>query len=110
MRLDRPSPATCGFPLGRGSNGAASSKICSVRSAGSNWSFRFGGFLGIGEDDYPLPWRLLTYNPELDGYQVAIGADQLGRAPKYRDEREWEWSRDHAGAIDDYWGPTILAA
>jgi len=23
----------------------------------------FGGFLGIGEDYYPLPWSLLTYNP-----------------------------------------------
>jgi hypothetical protein len=24
----------------------------------------FGGFLGIGEDYYPLPWSVLTYNPE----------------------------------------------
>ena len=23
----------------------------------------FGGFMGIGEDYYPLPWSLLTYNP-----------------------------------------------
>ena len=23
----------------------------------------FGGFLGIGEDYYPLPWSVLTYNP-----------------------------------------------
>ena len=27
----------------------------------------FGGFLGIGEDYYPLPWSLLTYNPRLEG-------------------------------------------
>ena len=26
----------------------------------------FGGFLGIGEDYYPLPWSLLTYNPRLE--------------------------------------------
>jgi sporulation protein YlmC with PRC-barrel domain len=26
----------------------------------------FGGFLGIGEDYYPLPWALLTFNPALD--------------------------------------------
>ena len=25
----------------------------------------FGGFLGIGEDYYPLPWSVLTYNPRL---------------------------------------------
>ena len=30
----------------------------------------FGGFLGIGEDYYPLPWPLLTYNPQLEGYEV----------------------------------------
>jgi hypothetical protein len=69
-----------------------------------------GGFLGIGEDYYPLPWQLLTYNPELGGYQVAIGEDQLRRAPKYSDEAGWEWTRDRARAIDDYWGPTIPAA
>jgi hypothetical protein len=27
----------------------------------------FGGFLGMGEDYYPLPWSLLKYNPRL-GY------------------------------------------
>ena len=26
----------------------------------------FGGFLGIGEDYYPLLWSLLTFNPALD--------------------------------------------
>ena len=25
----------------------------------------FGGFLGIGEDYYPLPWSVLTYNLSL---------------------------------------------
>ena len=30
----------------------------------------FGGFMGIGEDYYPLPWSLLTYNPRLEGYEV----------------------------------------
>jgi len=30
----------------------------------------FGGFMGIGEDYYPLPWSLLSYNPELEGYEV----------------------------------------
>ncbi|MEA2971209.1 MAG: hypothetical protein QOE78_4470 [Alphaproteobacteria bacterium] len=33
----------------------------------------FGGFLGIGEDYYPLPWPLLTYNPRLEGYEVNVG-------------------------------------
>src|SRR5690606_18758888 len=43
----------------------------------------FGGFMGIGEDYYPLPWSLLTYNPQLDGYEVNISEQQLKGAPKY---------------------------
>src|SRR5207237_5795395 len=43
----------------------------------------FGGFMGIGEDFYPLPWSLLTYNPRLDAYEVNITEQQLKRAPKY---------------------------
>ncbi|MBV9062382.1 MAG: PRC-barrel domain-containing protein, partial [Alphaproteobacteria bacterium] len=32
----------------------------------------FGGFLGIGDDHYPIPWPLLTYNERLGGYEVNI--------------------------------------
>jgi hypothetical protein len=28
----------------------------------------FGGFLGLGKDHYPIPWKLLTYDTELGGY------------------------------------------
>jgi hypothetical protein len=43
----------------------------------------FGGFLGIGEDYYPLPWSVLTYNPSLGGYEVDLTEQQLRNAPKY---------------------------
>ena len=29
----------------------------------------FGGFLGMGEDHYTLPWSVLTYNTDLDAYE-----------------------------------------
>ena len=32
----------------------------------------FGGFLGMGNNYYPLPWSVLTYNPDLDGYEPAV--------------------------------------
>jgi len=32
----------------------------------------FGGFLGMGDNYYPLPWSVLTYNPDLDGYEPAV--------------------------------------
>ncbi|MET4803243.1 hypothetical protein ABIA96_005844 [Bradyrhizobium sp. LB11.1] len=29
----------------------------------------FGGFLGIGDDHYPLPWQSLKYDTGLGGYE-----------------------------------------
>jgi hypothetical protein len=46
----------------------------------------FGGFMGIGQDYYPLPWNLLTYNPRLEGYEVNIGAEQLNPTLPIRGE------------------------
>jgi hypothetical protein len=64
----------------------------------------FGGFLGIGEDYYPLPWSLLTYNERLDGYEVNINEEQLKGAPKYSPHESWDWSsRDRGQAIHDYY-------
>jgi PRC-barrel domain len=62
----------------------------------------FGGFMGIGEDYYPLPWKLLTYNPQLEGYEVNIAETQLKGAPRYSTHETWDWStRGHT--IDDYY-------
>ena len=68
----------------------------------------FGGFLGIGEDSYPLPWSVLTYNTELGGYEVNVTDEQLKGAPKYRrDDLSWEKSDEtRDSAIYGYWGAT----
>ena len=60
----------------------------------------FGGFLGMGEDYYPLPWSLLKYNPRLEGYEVNISDAQLKGAPKYTTHETWDWGT-RAPAIDD---------
>jgi hypothetical protein len=41
----------------------------------------FGGFLGLGQESYPIPWSLLSYSPKLGGYEVDISDDQLKDAP-----------------------------
>ncbi len=51
----------------------------------------FGGFLGMGDDYYPIPWSLLTYNEKLGGYEVDITEDQLKGAPKLRDHDDWSY-------------------
>jgi PRC-barrel domain len=65
----------------------------------------FGGFMGIGEDYYPLPWNVLTYNPRLEGYEVNIGEEQLKEAPRYSTHETWDWSAPtRVRSINDYWG------
>ena len=67
----------------------------------------FGGFLGIGEDYYPLPWPLLTYNPKLQGYEVNVSEQELKGAPKYSKHQSWDWSdRASDRKLADYWGVT----
>jgi PRC-barrel domain len=63
----------------------------------------FGGFMGIGEDFYPLPWSLLTYNPSLEGYEVNISEEQLRGAPKYGTRENWD-SGDRSRTVDEYYG------
>src|SRR5437763_15824271 len=43
----------------------------------------FGGFLGMGEDYYPIPWAKLFYDTSLGGYRVDIAEDQLKGAPQF---------------------------
>src|SRR3977135_3432559 len=42
----------------------------------------FGGFLGIGDDHYPLPWQSLKYDTNLGGYSTGVSENQLKGAPK----------------------------
>ncbi|HEX8263539.1 MAG TPA: PRC-barrel domain-containing protein [Allosphingosinicella sp.] len=64
-----------------------------------------GGWLGIGAHVHPLPWALLTYDVDRDGYVVSIGRDQLAKAPSMAlDETDRPISRDDQERITSYWG------
>ena len=65
----------------------------------------FGGFLGIGENLYPLPWNILKYDTKLGGYKTGLSADRLKGAPKYGEsEMIWDWSDPAKGKmVDDYY-------
>ena len=70
----------------------------------------FGGFLGIGDDHYPLPWNSLKYDTSLGGYRTGITEQQLQGAPRYGDDNEWSWEdQTRTRAVNDYYGviPTI---
>lgn len=69
----------------------------------------FGGFLGIGEDHYPLPWSMLRYDTSLDGYVVDITREQLDGAPSYRADTGADWSDPAFGTrvSDHYRRPVV---
>jgi hypothetical protein len=66
----------------------------------------FGGFMGLGEDYYPVPWSTLKYDTNLGGYRVNLTNDQLKGAPKYSDSTDWNWSRDNDRRVHDYYRAT----
>jgi hypothetical protein len=70
---------------------------------------RFGGFLGIGDDFYPLPWSTLSYDTNLGGYTARITADQLQGAPKYSTEADWDWQdTGRARTVNDFYGTPFV--
>ncbi len=64
----------------------------------------FGGFLGIGDDHYPLPWQSLKYDTNLGGYRTGITESQLKGAPKYSNDNAWNWNDPaRARSVNDYY-------
>lgn len=59
-----------------------------------------GGFLGVGDRYFPLPWEKLNYDTEMGGYVVDIDRDVLEGAPSYTDPATAAWH-------DDSWGRDI---
>src|SRR3569623_1555356 len=63
----------------------------------------FGGFLGIGDAHYPLPWPALKYNVELGGYQIMIPVEKLKAGPKSHPGVEWDWAAE-TKSVGEYYG------
>jgi sporulation protein YlmC with PRC-barrel domain len=59
----------------------------------------FGGFLGIGDHSYPLPWEKMRYDTEIGGYIVDIDRQTVEGAPAYADEASTAWTD-----VDAYYG------
>jgi hypothetical protein len=62
----------------------------------------FGGFLGIGEEAHPIPWKKLRYDVAREGYVTDITKAQLEGAPDL--PQDWRSSRDYERRSYDYYG------
>lgn len=63
----------------------------------------FGGFLGVGERYYTLPWGRLNYDPALDAYVLDITQSELEQAPALNSEGETGPDRRAEKALHDYY-------
>lgn len=61
----------------------------------------FGGFLGIGDDHYPIPWAKLTYDEKIGGYRTDLSKKELDEAPRYPSKDDFEWE-DRQRTMDIY--------
>ncbi len=65
----------------------------------------FGGFLGMGDRYYPLPWSTMTYDQDLGGYRVNLDKQILEGAPYYGPDQEVAWEDEAWGRrVHDYYG------
>jgi PRC-barrel domain protein len=64
----------------------------------------FGGFLGLGQDYYPIPWPLLTYNERTGGYELDIPEDTLRNAPKQTGDVDYGVRDDMTQSAYTYYG------
>src|SRR3954462_3886255 len=65
----------------------------------------FGGFLGIGDEHYPLPWQSLKYDTSLGGYMTTIDQAKIEGAPKYGSDDSWDWpDPSRSRSVNDYYG------
>ena len=66
----------------------------------------FGGFLGMGTDRYPLPWAMLKYDTNLDGYVVPLSENQLTDAPRYAQNDESPFISDagYGQRVNNFYG------
>jgi hypothetical protein len=56
----------------------------------------FGGFLGMGDKLYPLPWASLRYSVEDGGFVTDLLEDALATAPSYDREELEAFGGQHA--------------
>jgi hypothetical protein len=64
----------------------------------------FGGFLGLGEESFTIPWSKLTYDTHLGGYRTDISPDQLRGAPSFASDQPGPSDLDRERELHSYYG------
>jgi hypothetical protein len=66
----------------------------------------FGGTMGVGASLFPLPWPLLEYDVENDGYGLDITKEQMADAPRFEANDEPEFSPEYRRTLISFYRPS----
>ncbi len=89
-----------GEKLGRIANFMVDKRSGQVRYA----VMSFGGFLGMGNEHYPLPWSMLNYDTDQGGYVVELDKEVLDNAPRYGDDQRPDYDDRYGRNVYQYYG------
>ncbi len=64
----------------------------------------FGGFLGLGNQHYPLPWAMLDYDAGQGGYVVELDKAVLEDAPRYEVDDRPDFDEHYGRSVYGYYG------
>jgi hypothetical protein len=64
----------------------------------------FGGILGMGADRFPLPWSMLRYDVDKEGYVVPLEKEQLGDAPRHPIDARPSYDESYSRAVHEHYG------
>jgi sporulation protein YlmC with PRC-barrel domain len=67
----------------------------------------FGGFMGLGEEHYPVPWGKLRYDTAKNGFVTDITEQDVKGAPPRHEgwhaDRDWEMRTLDYYGVPHYW-------
>lgn len=67
----------------------------------------FGGFLGIGEKSFPVPWESLAPLPSEGVFYLNITKDRLEKAPSYDKDKMPELASAEWGDVGEFYFPRM---
>ncbi|HEX8444831.1 MAG TPA: PRC-barrel domain-containing protein [Allosphingosinicella sp.] len=65
----------------------------------------FGGTMGLGTALFPLPWPLLDYDVEKDGYALDITKEQMAKAPRFEASANPEFTPEYRRTVISFYRP-----
>jgi sporulation protein YlmC with PRC-barrel domain len=68
----------------------------------------FGGFLGVGDKKFPLPWSVLTYDTNQGGFVISLDKETLRNAPSLEGDAGTAFTPEYGRSIDTYYNVPSL--